>query len=59
MVAPDAGVHPLALAFRRPGFANVRRAEDTVTAIEPAVRSPGERVQDLVGIDGVVPAVQE
>src|SRR6185436_4636111 len=48
MIAPDTGVHPLTLFLGRAGFANVRRAENAVTAIEPAVRSPRKSVQRFV-----------
>ena len=59
MIAPDAGVHPLAPAFGRARFADVRRAEDTMATVQPAIRSPGERVQHLVRVNGVIPAIQK
>src|SRR5437016_6020490 len=55
MMTPHACVHPLSLAFRSPCFADVRRAEHAMATIEPAVGSPGKRVQDLVRVGAVIP----
>src|SRR5687768_13153232 len=59
MIPPHCCVHPLPLLLRRPWLANVRRAEYPVATIEPAVRTPCERVQRLVRVAHVVPAVQQ
>ena len=59
VVAPHRGVDPLPLALGRPGLANQRRAENAVTAVKPAVRPPGERVQGLVRVGFVVPAIEK
>src|SRR5439155_361616 len=59
MITPDAGVHQLALSLGHARSADMRRAEHAVATVEPAVRSPGERVQYLVRISGVIPAIQK
>src|SRR6266699_257302 len=56
VITPNPGVHPLPLAFRRAGLADVRGTEHAVTTVQPAVRTPSERVQDLVRVGAVVPA---
>ena len=59
MITPYPGVHALALFLGCAWFADERRTENTVTAVEPAVRTPGEGVQCLVRVSVVIPAVEE
>ena len=48
MIAPDAAVHFRALGFGRAGFANRGSARDSVSAVEPAIRSPFQAVGEIV-----------
>jgi hypothetical protein len=48
VVAPHAAVEEDPLPSGRAGLADVRIGLDTVAAIEPAIRSPGETVEDVV-----------
>src|SRR5438128_2304927 len=59
VITPDASVHPLPLGLGRVRATDVGRAEHPVATVEPAVRSPGERVQDLVRVGAVVPSIQQ
>ena len=59
MVAPHAGVHPLAIRLGRSRFADMRWAEHAVAAVEPAIGSPVEGVERLVRVGGVVPAIEQ
>ena len=59
MITPHGGINPLAVLLGGAGLADVRRAEDSVAAVEPAVGAPAEGVERLVGIAGVVPAIEQ
>src|SRR5204862_896064 len=59
MVAPATGVHPLTLAIRRARLAGMRRTENAVATVEPAIGSPRERVQRFVRVGLVIPTVQQ
>ena len=48
MIAPDAAVHRYALTGLRSRFAHHRSVEDAVATVEPAVRAPGQTVEDVV-----------
>ena len=58
MIAPDGRVQGRAIGVGRPGLADARVGEDTVAAVKPAVRAPGEAVERLVGIV-LAPAVEQ
>src|SRR5262249_38726363 len=58
VVAPDAGVDRDAVLVGRARLADARVGEDTVAAVEPAVRAPDEAIERLVGVL-VVPAVEQ
>src|SRR5205085_547910 len=58
LVAPDSRVQLHALRVRRAGLAHEAVREDAVAAVEPAVRSPVERVQRLVRVVAA-PAIQQ
>src|SRR5581483_847437 len=58
MVAPDAGIDRDTLLVGRAGLADARMGEDTVAAVQPAIRSPAEGVERLVRVL-VVPAVEQ
>ena len=55
---PDRGIDALPLLLRRARLGDKRRTEHAVAAVEPAVRSPGKRVQRFVRVAGVIPAIQ-
>ena len=57
MEAPDSGFDEDALAVRGAGLAHSGAIEDAVRAVEPAVRTPDEVVQGLVGISAL-PAIE-
>src|SRR5258705_8817633 len=59
MIAPDTRILPLALTFRSSRFTRVAGTENAMTSIKPAVRSPGECVEDLMGVRGVIPAIEK
>ena len=59
MVTPHARIHPLTLLGGRAGPAHVRRTKHPVTAVEPAVRPPGEGVERLVRVGREVPAIEQ
>src|SRR6267378_8207258 len=59
MIAPNTGIHPLTLALRRAGLSDVAGTENAMATIEPAVGTPRKSVKNLVGISGIVPAIQE
>jgi len=48
MKPPDAAVQPDPVAVRRAGPADPRIGKNAVATVEPAVRSPGETVDDVV-----------
>jgi hypothetical protein len=48
VVAPNSTVDRHAVGCRRAGLADQGAREDAVEAVEPAVRSPGETVEDVV-----------
>src|SRR5947208_364587 len=58
MVTPDARVDRHAVLLGHSRLADLRVCEDTVAAVEPAVRAPGERVERFVRVL-VAPAIQE
>ena len=58
MITPNPCIHPLTLGLSGTGFADMRRAENSVAAVEPSIRAPSEGVQSLVGIRSKVPSIQ-
>src|SRR6059058_2040161 len=57
MIAPYAAVQLHAVLVRRARLAHFRVRQDTVTAVEPAVRSPAQSVEDIVlGVQ--IPAIE-
>src|SRR5205085_8151192 len=48
VVPPDAAVEEYAVLFGRPRLADLRARLDAIAAVEPAVRPPGEGVEDVV-----------
>src|SRR5207248_6744256 len=59
VVPPDAAVEEYAVLFGRPRLADVRARLDAIAAVEPAVRPPGEGVEDVVLGLQEVPAVED
>ena len=59
MIPPHTSIHPLTFNRRCAGLAGIARAEDAVTTVEPAIRSPREGVQRLVRVGGVIPAIEQ
>src|ERR1041384_5981690 len=57
MITPDAGVHPLTLAWCRAGTADMARTKNAMTTVKPAIRPPSESVQDFMRIRSVIPAI--
>ena len=50
MKSPDGGVDDDSLLLRRAGLADLRRVEDAMTPIEPAIGSPVEAVEGFMGV---------
>src|SRR5262245_49303206 len=48
MVTPDAAVDGRALVFRRSRRSDARFGDDTVPAVDPAVRSPQKAIDDVM-----------
>src|SRR5207244_1041929 len=48
LIAPDAAVNPYAFIVGRSGRADLRVRDDSVTAIQPTVRPPGEAIDDIM-----------
>ena len=59
MVTPDTRIDPLTIVFRGPRLANMGRTKHPVATIEPPIGTPVEGVERLVGVGGVVPAIQQ
>src|SRR5262249_32149897 len=58
MIAPDAAVEGNSLVVGRSRLADFRRGQDAVATIEPTVRPPDERVEDVV-LRVQAPAVEQ
>ena len=58
MESPDTPVYEMALLFRRPGPAYTRSSENTVTSVEPSVRTPYKAVERFVTVVNS-PAIQQ
>lgn len=59
VIAPYGAVGSLALGLGRAGFSDEGGAEDAVATVEPAIRSPPERVERFVGVGLKIPAIEE
>ena len=58
VIAPNAGVDRRAILVRSAGLANATVGEHTMTAVQPAIRAPRERVERFVRVL-MAPAIEE